>query len=119
MFRNTGANAFAKNQTRLAYEDKRDLYCTSEGCRIVGPTGGRNPRLAWGHHFGGAGDSAGRMVSLHGARPKWNRLGRPTPVIEEPRGLGVEATGGIDGLEVTEGGMRAPAPQLPPPRQDR
>ena len=26
-FRNTGANAFAKNQTRLAYEDKRDLYC--------------------------------------------------------------------------------------------
>ena len=22
-----GANAFAKNQTRLAYEDKRDLYC--------------------------------------------------------------------------------------------
>ena len=28
MFRNTGANAFAKNQMRLAYEDKRDLYCT-------------------------------------------------------------------------------------------
>ena len=27
MFRNTGANAFAKNQTCLAYEDKRDLYC--------------------------------------------------------------------------------------------
>ena len=27
MFRSTGANAFAKNQTRLAYEDKRDLYC--------------------------------------------------------------------------------------------
>ena len=27
MFRNTGANAFAKNQMRLAYEDKRDLYC--------------------------------------------------------------------------------------------
>ena len=26
-FRNTGANAFAKNQMRLAYEDKRDLYC--------------------------------------------------------------------------------------------
>ena len=25
VFRN--ANAFAKNQTRLAYEDKRDLYC--------------------------------------------------------------------------------------------
>ena len=28
VFRNTGANAFAKSQTRLAYEDKRDLYCT-------------------------------------------------------------------------------------------
>ena len=27
MFRSTGANAVAKNQTRLAYEDKRDLYC--------------------------------------------------------------------------------------------
>ena len=27
VFCNTGANAFAKNQTRLAYEDKRDLYC--------------------------------------------------------------------------------------------
>ena len=27
MFRNTGANAFARNQMRLAYEDKRDLYC--------------------------------------------------------------------------------------------
>ena len=27
VFRNTGANAVAKNQTRLAYEDKRDLYC--------------------------------------------------------------------------------------------
>ena len=28
VFRNTGANAFAKNQMRLAYEDKRDLYCS-------------------------------------------------------------------------------------------
>ena len=27
VFRNTGANAVAKNQTHLAYEDKRDLYC--------------------------------------------------------------------------------------------
>ena len=27
VFRSTGANAFAKNQMRLAYEDKRDLYC--------------------------------------------------------------------------------------------
>ena len=31
VFRNTGANVFAKNQMRLAYEDKRDLYCTTEG----------------------------------------------------------------------------------------
>ena len=30
VFRNTGANVFAKNQTRLAYEDKRDLYCSIE-----------------------------------------------------------------------------------------
>ena len=30
VFRNTGANAFAKNQTRLAYEDERDLYCKVE-----------------------------------------------------------------------------------------
>ena len=27
VFRKTGANAVAKTQTRLAYEDKRDLYC--------------------------------------------------------------------------------------------
>ena len=30
VFRSTGANAFAKNQMRLAYEDKRDLYCMCE-----------------------------------------------------------------------------------------
>ena len=29
VFHNTGANAFAKNQMRLAYEDKRDLYCSA------------------------------------------------------------------------------------------
>ena len=29
VFHNTGANAVAKNQMCLAYEDKRDLYCTS------------------------------------------------------------------------------------------
>ena len=58
-----------------------------------------------------------RMEPLHGARPKWNRLGRQTLGIEEPRGLGAEATGGIDGVEATEGGMRAQAPQLPLPRQ--
>ena len=34
------------------------------------------------------------------------------------RGLGAEATGGIAGLEAKVGGMRARAPQLPPPRQD-
>ena len=28
VFRNTGANAFSKNQMRLACEDKRDFYCT-------------------------------------------------------------------------------------------
>ena len=27
VFRNTGANAVAKRQTHLAYEDKRDWYC--------------------------------------------------------------------------------------------
>ena len=30
VFCNTGANAFAKIQTRLAYEDKRDLYCSCD-----------------------------------------------------------------------------------------
>ena len=34
-----------------------------------------------------------RMEPLHGARPKWNRLGRPTLVIEEPRGLGQRPQG--------------------------
>ena len=58
------------------------------------------------------------MEPPHWARPKWNRLGRPTSVIEEPRGLGAEATGGIHGLEAKEGRMRAPDPKLPPPRQD-
>ena len=40
------------------------------------------------------------MEPLHGARPKWNRAGRPTVVHEEPRGLEVEATRGMDGLDV-------------------
>ena len=35
VFRNTGANAFAKNQMRLAYEDKRDLYCMGGGMQRV------------------------------------------------------------------------------------
>ena len=59
-----------------------------------------------------------RMEPLYGARPKWNCLGRPTLVIEEPRGLRAEVAGGIDSLKATEGGMRALAPQLPPPCQD-
>ena len=43
VFRNTGANAFAKNQMRLAYEDKRDLYCTAHFrlARIYTPVGHR------------------------------------------------------------------------------
>ena len=36
VFRNTGADAFAKNQTRLAYEDKRDLYCSNRSTRRPG-----------------------------------------------------------------------------------
>ena len=38
VFRNTGANAFAKNQMRLAYEDKRDLYCMKINviCTVLG-----------------------------------------------------------------------------------
>ena len=35
------------------------------------------------------------------------------------RGHGAEATGGMDGPEMNGGGMRAPAPKLPPLRQDR
>ena len=56
------------------------------------------------------------MESLHGDRPKWNRAGRPTVVPEEPRGLEVEATGGLNGLDVEERG--APAPPLSLPRRD-
>ena len=56
------------------------------------------------------------MEPLHGARPKWNLVVRPTSVNEEPGGLEAEATGGIDDLDVEERG--APAPQLPTPRRD-
>ena len=60
MFRNTGANAFAKNQTRLAYEDKRDLYCSlpdMTGSVLRNEPPGRNggsdptqsPRPSYGH----------------------------------------------------------------------
>ena len=37
VLRNTGANAFAKNQMRLAYEDKRDLYCMINWLRLAAP----------------------------------------------------------------------------------
>ena len=43
MFRNTGANAFAKNQMRLAYEDKRDLYCMDDLKRCATP----DPEPSW------------------------------------------------------------------------
>ena len=35
-----------------------------------------------------------RMEPPNGARPKWNRPGRPLPVNEGPRGPGADATGG-------------------------
>ena len=35
VFHNTGANAFAKNQMRLAYEDKRDLYCIQRSHNVA------------------------------------------------------------------------------------
>ena len=45
VFRNTGANAFAKNQMRLAYEDKRDLYCSgSKKKNLKGGGGGCNSK---------------------------------------------------------------------------
>ena len=59
-----------------------------------------------------------RLEPPNGARPKWTRPGRPLPVIEEPRGSGAGATGGVDGPEMNAGGMRVPAPMLPPLRQD-
>ena len=51
------------------------------------------------------------MEPLHGARPKWNRAGRPPVVPEESRGLEVEATGGTAGRDLEERG--APAPMVP------
>ena len=56
------------------------------------------------------------MEPLHGARPKCNRAGRPTVVPEEPRDLEVEATGGMDDLDVEE--RRALAPPLSLPRRN-
>ena len=45
-----------------------------------------------------------RLEPPNGVRPKWNRPGRPLPVIEEPRGPGAEATGGMDGSETNGAG---------------
>ena len=45
---------------------------------------------------------------LHGARPKWNRAGRPPVVPEEPRVLEAEATGGVVGRDIEERGAPAP-----------
>ena len=53
---------------------------------------------------------------LHGARPKWNRAGRPPVVHEEPGGLEIEATGGMADRDVEERG--APAAPLPLHRQN-
>ena len=58
-----------------------------------------------------------RLESLNGARPKWTRPGRPLPVIEEPRGS--RSYRGYERSGDEWGGMRAPAPKLPPLRQDR
>ena len=58
-----------------------------------------------------------RLEPPNGARPKWTRPGRPLPVIEEPRSPG--ATVGVDGPGMNGGGMRVPAPALPPLQHDR
>ena len=51
------------------------------------------------------------MEPLHGARPKWNRAGRPTVVHEEPRGLEVEATNRRYGWP-GRGGARSSGPTV-------
>ena len=48
VFRNTGANAFAKNQMRLAYEDKRDLYCIAISYQFL--CGGHIGQIQDGRH---------------------------------------------------------------------
>ena len=55
------------------------------------------------------------MEPLNGARPKWNRAGRPSGVPEELRGMEAKAIGGRVGQDVVEHG--APAPPLPLHRQ--
>ena len=56
-------------------------------------------------------DDWSHMGTLLGARPKWNRAGRPSGVIEAPRGLEAEASGGKADQDVEVRG--APAPPLP------
>ena len=60
-----------------------------------------------------------RLEPPNGARPKWTRPGRSLPVIEEPSRQEAGATVGVDGPGMNGGGMRVPAPVLPPLQQDR
>ena len=82
---------------------------------------GKKSEICWGPPLRGASDSAGGMVS-DGASTwgstKMEPSGTANPGDEGTPRAGTEATGDMDGLEVKEGGMRAPAPKLPPPRQD-
>ena len=86
---------------------------TLGGCRGAGPT--------WRGRSGSTG-SHGGTVSVGApewARPKWTRPGRSLPVMEEPCSPGAGATVGVDGPGMNGGGMRVPAPKLPPFRQDQ
>ena len=56
-------------------------------------------------------DDWSHMGTLLGARPKWNRAGRPSGVINEHKGLEAEASGGKADQDVEVRG--APAPPLP------
>ena len=56
-----------------------------------------------------------RMEPPNGARPKWNRPGQ----LRNPEAWGQKPQGVWTVSETKEGGMRAPAPKLPPPHQDR
>ena len=53
---------------------------------------------------------------LHGARPKWNRAGRPPVVPEQTGALDAEATGGRAGRNIEHCGV--PTPLLPLDRQN-
>ena len=80
MFRNTGANAFAKNQTRLAYEDKRDLYCTrSATAPTVLPIAGGLPDAACSTL-----PCAAKSLDVACASPRPSRRRRPVRVMDSP-----------------------------------